>query len=261
MKAGMRPGNPAGDVDPQAVYAHIDPNNPQRRILTWTPERTADVVYHCCVDGADRERLEASATPEWKNVPLDARGEILILESSDQNITEDLGKYCADADDTPELSWSEATGDPHHYILYRKPDGGAYAAIATTLAGQTSYTLRDAPLAAGTYYYKVVAYDAVGNAQDSNEPSVVMSPFPHPPTSLAASMDGATLTLSWTAPPCTGPTRQGARRVGPVQGGAGQPGGVVTDAWDRSDAHVQASSVRRRSYADHLPAVCGLGWP
>ncbi|HUW99643.1 MAG TPA: hypothetical protein VMY35_01585 [Phycisphaerae bacterium] len=202
MKAGMRAGNFAGDPDAQAIYVRIDRNEPTKRTVTWSPEHVAGVVHHIVLDGVDTFRTTAVTRD---NFPQDIRASLLILETTDQNEDERLGKYGTKPGDFVTVTWDEVSGAAR-YQLFRKLGAGDYAAVSQFVAaGETDYTLPDGPLANGTYTWKIVAYDTAGNTTDSDEEVLVIGAPPGPPTDLAASMDGAALTLTWTEPEAGAP--------------------------------------------------------
>ncbi len=100
------------------------------------------------------------------------------------------------------LSWSASSDDVGvtRYDLYRSTSSGFTPSTANRIAqpGGTSYV--DSGLAIGTYYYKVVAEDAAGNLSTPSSEvsaSVADSTPPSAPTSLAASVLGANVSLSW----------------------------------------------------------------
>jgi fibronectin type 3 domain-containing protein len=102
------------------------------------------------------------------------------------------------------LSWGAATDNVGvvRYNVHRSTTAGFTPSAANRIAqpGATSFT---DTVAAGTYYYKVLAEDAAGNTgPPSNEASAVVTVDSQPPTTptgLAATASGTTVNLSWAA--------------------------------------------------------------
>ena len=191
----MRCGNYIGQVDATAMFAAIDPDNPGDRTLTWTPRRTA--LYHVMIDGAEHTATE---TAEVQDIPQDARDHIQIIETPTHRNDEDLTKVADSALDTVRFAWSESTGTPDHYELFRSTTSGSYteAAIEVREAGETSYTYKDEALEDDTYYWTLTAFDVAGNDEDSNEVNKTIDGAPNPPSSISVSVAAATLSLVWT---------------------------------------------------------------
>src|SRR5262245_34643285 len=103
------------------------------------------------------------------------------------------------------LSWSASTDNVGvaRYDLYRSTTSGFTPGPANRIAQPTGTTYTDTGLAAGTYYYKVIAEDAAGNlSAPSNEASAVVTGDTQPPSTpgnLAASPGPAQVSLSWNA--------------------------------------------------------------
>ena len=101
------------------------------------------------------------------------------------------------------LSWGAATDNVgvSKYDLYRSTTSGFTPSVANRIAqpAGTSYTDTTTP---GTYYYRVAAEDGAGNiGPASNEASASVladTTPPSAPSSLAASVAGGTVNLSWT---------------------------------------------------------------
>jgi len=94
---------------------------------------------------------------------------------------------------TPADGGSAITG----YEVWRSTTSGAEALLAS-VGVQQSYV--DAAVASGTtYWYAVLAINAVGPSPLSNERSAALIETPSAPTLLGAATDGGAI-LSWTAP-------------------------------------------------------------
>ena len=102
------------------------------------------------------------------------------------------------------LNWGAATDNVGvvRYNVHRSTTAGFSPSTANRIAQPTGTSYTDT-VAAGTYYYKVTAEDALGNVgAASNEASttVVTDTFaPTAPTSLTAGVAGGTVNLSWSA--------------------------------------------------------------
>ena len=105
---------------------------------------------------------------------------------------------------TVTLNWSASTDDVGvvRYDVYRGTSAG-FAPTSANRIGQPSGTsFADAGLAAGTYYYKVAAEDAAGNASAPSSDATAMiadTTPPSAPSGLAASVAGTTVSLIWNA--------------------------------------------------------------
>ena len=79
---------------------------------------------------------------------------------------------------------------------------GFTPSVANRIAQPTGPSYADTGLATGSYFYKVTAEDAAGNlSAASNEATATVADATPPtaPGSLAASVAGSTVNLSWTA--------------------------------------------------------------
>ncbi len=186
MKFGMRYGNPYGNVDAQNIYVNIPEDDPKSRTLSWTPEHSNGVYSHVVIDGVEFSVTDGTSI---ENFPQDARDHIEVIETSTQNLHEDVSNVASSASDTAKLEWDEVSGSSY-YELYRALSPGGYGdtPIAVIQAGESSYAYYDRALPDDTYYYRVTAYDAAGNSQNSNEVSVEISAAPMPPSGLAISV-------------------------------------------------------------------------
>jgi hypothetical protein len=70
------------------------------------------------------------------------------------------------------LFWSSSSNNESGFAIERSGDGIDFALIATTSPNFTSYA--DLSLASGTYYYRVQAYNAIGNSNYSNTASTTI---------------------------------------------------------------------------------------
>lgn len=97
------------------------------------------------------------------------------------------------------LSWNEYSNDELGFRIERSTDGSNWAQISVTGANTIGYT--DTGLVPGTrYYYRVCAYNNIGNSGYSNVSSTVTGCIPQAPSGLTAtaSVDTASIIyLSW----------------------------------------------------------------
>ena len=104
-----------------------------------------------------------------------------------------------------DLAWQASTDNVGvtGYDVHRGTVSGFTPSAANRVIRATQTTYRDAGLAAGTYYYKVVAVDAAGNASaPSNQASATVSPPadtqpPSGPGTLTASAAASAVDLVW----------------------------------------------------------------
>ncbi len=104
-----------------------------------------------------------------------------------------------------QLTWTAPTDNVGvtRYEVYRSTVAGFTPAAANKVADTVSPSAANAPGSDGTYYYKVMAFDAAGNSSaPSNEASAVIvtsdTTPPTAPTNLAGSRSNADVTLTWT---------------------------------------------------------------
>ena len=199
MIFAMRFGDPFGNVRPSAYFVRIDPTSPQRRLLSWTPERSSGVVYHILMDGA---QVAVSDVDSYtlKIGDIEPRATIEVIETSPQNREESLLHLAALPGDRVKCSWTAVSGATQ-YEIFRKLTGGSYgAAIYRTAVERSTLEFIDGPLDDASYVYKLVSSDAEGDSTFDEE-TIVVSSAPLPPTNVSGSWNPTTkiLTISWTA--------------------------------------------------------------
>jgi transcriptional regulator CtsR len=102
-----------------------------------------------------------------------------------------------------DLSWQDNSSDETGFKIERKTGSGSYSQIATIGAGVTSYS-NSGLSTSTTYYYRVRAYNAVGNSEYSSEASAATLPPPPPAPTLkspasASTAPNLTPRLEWNA--------------------------------------------------------------
>jgi hypothetical protein len=108
----------------------------------------------------------------------------------------------ADSSTRVTVRWKDNSDNETGFRLERSDNGVDFSEIATLGAGTTSYS--DSGLSSRTtYYYRVRAYNSVGNSGYSNTDSVTTpdeaAPPPAAPSSVAATNNGdGSATVSWT---------------------------------------------------------------
>lgn len=198
MIAGMRAGDPAGNVRDAEQYVRIDPVVNGQRLLSWIPERSTGVFYHVLMDGYARYR---SAVTEQAIKPGDTnpRSVIDVLETSIQNEREFLLHVTLTPTNRVRSFWAPVDGATT-YTLYRKLSSGSYGSpIYTTSEALDEYEYLDRDLPDGDYVYKLVSADAEGDSTEDEEP-ITISTVPEAPTNIAGSWNPTThvFTITWT---------------------------------------------------------------
>ena len=94
------------------------------------------------------------------------------------------------------LSWEDNANNESGFKIERKKSGGSYAQIGTVGANVTSYT--DSGLSANTtYFYRVRAYNALGDSPYCTEVSAATT-FLNPPSNLVAqTVSSSKINLAW----------------------------------------------------------------
>jgi transcriptional regulator CtsR len=94
------------------------------------------------------------------------------------------------------LSWTDNAGDETGFLIERKKKGGSYSQIDRVAADTEEYT--DTGLSANTtYYYRVRAYNTVGNSGYSNEASAVTTLLAAPSRLTATTVSTSRIKLDW----------------------------------------------------------------
>lgn len=97
------------------------------------------------------------------------------------------------------LGWADNSSNEDGFRIERSPDGTNFTEIATVPANSTGYTAGG--LASGTpYFFRVRAYNAVGNSNYSNTAvASTLTTLPAAPSGLTATTISSTqINLSWT---------------------------------------------------------------
>lgn len=108
------------------------------------------------------------------------------------------------AGSTVTVTWHASTDDVgvHGYVVHRGSTADFVVGVDTAVGETTEPTFVDEGRPAGTWYYRVIALDAAGNASDpSDSASAVIADAAGPtvPTGLSATVDGDDVQLAWTA--------------------------------------------------------------
>jgi uncharacterized protein len=94
------------------------------------------------------------------------------------------------------LAWNDIYNDEDGFRLERSQDGINYAAIAQIPANDTNFV--DTGLAAGTfYYYRVAAFNSVGDSYYSATLSAGATPVPAPDPLAVGAVSATQIALSW----------------------------------------------------------------
>ena len=103
------------------------------------------------------------------------------------------------------LTWKASSsngGAPSGYKVYRGTTSGGETLLAT-LGAATSFS--DSTAAVGvTYYYRVSAFNSLGEGAPSNERSAIVANRPGAPTLLSAKSGSGGVALSWNPPASNG---------------------------------------------------------
>lgn len=95
------------------------------------------------------------------------------------------------------LNWKDNASNETGFKIERRTAGGSYKQIATVGRNVTSYS--DTGLSADTiYYYRVRAYNSVGNSSYSNEAVIARGALSAPTRLKARAVSENKITLTWT---------------------------------------------------------------
>ncbi len=161
-----------------------------------------------------RDAGRPAGTYYYKVVAFDAAGNrsaastavsALVADVQAPTTPTDLAATRSGADKAA-LTWTVSTDDVGvtNYRIYRGTTAG-FTVNSSSLVGQSaSASYLDIPPATGTYYYRVVARDAAGNASDPSGVAAVLigdndTDAPTAPNDLASTVDGASVTVTWSA--------------------------------------------------------------
>ena len=105
---------------------------------------------------------------------------------------------------TVNLSWAASSDDVGvaRYNVHRGTSPGFTPTAGNRIGQPTAAAFADTGLGTGTYYYVVTAEDAAGNVSAASaeiSATVADATPPTAPTSLAATVAGSTVNLTWTA--------------------------------------------------------------
>src|SRR5207245_9404054 len=96
------------------------------------------------------------------------------------------------------LSWSNNDATSTGSKIYRSTDGINYTWAYTTSQGVGSYSITGLSPST-TYYFKVAAYNSVGNSAYSNTMSATTMAVPPAPSNLAGTVASSSqINLTWT---------------------------------------------------------------
>ncbi|MBI5442182.1 MAG: multicopper oxidase domain-containing protein, partial [Deltaproteobacteria bacterium] len=95
------------------------------------------------------------------------------------------------------LTWTDNSSDETGFTLRRSVNGGPFEMLLTLGADVVSYT--DAPLATGSYQYRISAVNTAGASSEAASNVVDVLAPPLAPTNLVATVqDGPQVLLTWT---------------------------------------------------------------
>ena len=102
-----------------------------------------------------------------------------------------------------QLSWAASTDDVGvtEYDVYRSDEPGTEPTPSTLLATTSTASYTDTDAAVGTWYYRVVASDAVGHESDASAETTVLVPDTTAPSAVVVTgtVNGYDVNLGWTA--------------------------------------------------------------
>ncbi|KAA9084082.1 DNRLRE domain-containing protein [Microbacterium radiodurans] len=154
--------------------------------------------------GADNLRLWSSEAATASYRPVLAL-EFTPLSASDTTApTAPTGVQASASGATVGLGWTAATDDRGvvRYEIHRSATPGFAVSAATRVGESTATSATDGPLAPGTYLYRVVAFDAAGNAGPASTEAMVTiaapdTTAPTVPGTPAIALSGTSTQVSW----------------------------------------------------------------
>jgi len=114
------------------------------------------------------------------------------------------GGVAGSYDGSAQISWTAATDNTGvaGYAVHRGATAGFTPNESTLRGSVTTTSFSEALSTPGTHYYKVIAYDAAGNASDASAAASVEVPdttAPSTPTNIVATQSGLGVDVTWTA--------------------------------------------------------------
>ncbi|MCB9893007.1 MAG: right-handed parallel beta-helix repeat-containing protein [Planctomycetes bacterium] len=171
-RTGFDGTSTTGDPDLSATTYHLNGSSPligQGQTLTgFTDDYDGNTRSGAWDIGADETGGTALQTPPPSGT-IGTGGGVGApgSPSAATNLVATLNGTAAD------LSWTDNSANETGFRIERRIGTGGYAVLTTLAADVTSYS--DAGLAAGTYTYRVYAYNASGDSAASNEDTVAVS--------------------------------------------------------------------------------------
>jgi hypothetical protein len=173
--------------------------------LTFTDKPTAADTYYYSVTAVSAHDTKTASNQVYVEVPPSAVANPPHLHNDEPQSQHQDGERAGQAVGTPvvNLSWTvpPTGGSPvTGYDILRGTTNGGETYLDSTDASQTSYL--DTSVTTGTtYYYEVVAVNAVGDSKPSNQ--VAAAPYlatvPQP-LAITGTAGNQTVTLNWSAP-------------------------------------------------------------
>jgi hypothetical protein len=154
-----------------------------------------------------------------------------------------------------DLAWTDRSANEDGFKIERKTgEGGAWSEIAATGANVTTY--QNMGLAEGTvYFYRVRAYNDIGNSAYSSEAGVAILTRPAAPTNLTATaVNERRINLSWTDHSASETGFRVERKVN-----AGDPWTTIGTVAANVTAYADTQVVENRTYTYRVLAFNSEG--
>ncbi len=213
----VRPLNPSVPLGSDMGFSQIDPLTGGALAVTQTnvmQDFKHEYVWHCHILSHEENDMMRSVV---FNVPSQVPAAAGSLTAVLSGVAGSQQAALAWTDPTPVGALTQL-GNPQNEVGFRieRAVNGVWTAIGTAPANTTTFT--DTALASGTtYQYRVIAFNAAGDAPASNTATVTtLSDTPVAPSNLVAAATAPTVTLTWTDNSTneTGFTIQRARNIG-----------------------------------------------